>query len=248
MTGYWHEALVARQQTKMIPVAILAGGLATRLGQVSKTVPKALIPVAGEPFIAHQLRLLRRENVERVVLCVGHLGSLIQDFVGDGARFGLEVAYSEDGEKLLGTGGALRQAQPLLGEAFFVLYGDSYLDIDYTPVTAAFRGSGASALMTVFRNQGRWDTSNVLFDGIHVVRYDKRAPTPDMHYIDYGLGLLTAEVLAGRPAATAFDLADVYTALAAAGRLAGYEAKQRFYEIGTSAGLAETDAYLRERS
>lgn len=232
----------------MLPVAVLAGGIATRLRPISETLPKALIAVAGEPFIAHQLRLLQREGVERVVLCVGHLGEMIRDFVGDGAGFGLKVDYGFDGDTLLGTGGALKRALPHLGDAFFVLYGDSYLDITYAPVLAAFRRAGAPALMTVFRNDGRWDTSNVLFDGSRVVRYDKRAPTPDMRYIDYGLGILTPATLVQRPAGTAFDLADVYAALADAGELAGYEVTRRFYEIGTPAGLAETDAYLKGQS
>jgi NDP-sugar pyrophosphorylase family protein len=232
----------------MLPVAILAGGTATRIRPISETVPKALIAVAGEPFVAHQLRLLRREGIERVVLCVGHLGEMIRDHVGDGARFGLKVDYSFDGDTLLGTGGALKRALPRLGDAFFVLYGDSYLDVAYAPVEATFRRAGTPALMTVFRNEGRWDTSNVTFDGSRVVRYDKRAPTADMHYIDYGLGILTPATLARRPAASAFDLAEVYGALAAAGELAGYEAMRRFYEIGTPAGLAETDAYLKGQS
>jgi NDP-sugar pyrophosphorylase family protein len=227
------------------PVAILAGGLATRLRPVTATVPKALIPVAGEPFIDHQLRLLGRERVLEVVLCLGHLGDMVRDHVGDGRRFDLHVAYSFDGVAPLGTGGALRRALPLLGEAFFVLYGDSYLDIAFAPIADEFHRSGAPALMTVFANEGRWDTSNVVFDGSRVTRYDKRAPTPDMRYIDYGLGILTPATLARAGPAEAFDLADVYATLAAAGLLAGHEVTRRFYEIGTHRGLGETDAYLR---
>jgi D-sedoheptulose 7-phosphate isomerase len=179
------------------------------------------------------------------VLCVGYLGEQVRDFVGDGSRFGLDVAYSFDGDVLMGTGGALRRALPLLGDTFFVLYGDSYLDVALAPIALAFRRQGLPALMTVFRNEGRWDTSNVLFDGVRVVRYDKRAPRPDMRYIDYGLGLLTGDVLARESTVQPFDLSDVYAALAAAGRLAGFEVTRRFYEIGTPSGLAETDQYLR---
>ena len=230
----------------MIPLAILAGGLATRLRPVTQTIPKSLVSVADEPFIAHQLRLVRREGVGRVVLCVGHLGEMIRDFVGDGRQFGLDVVYSFDGEHLMGTGGALRRALPLLGSEFFVLYGDSYLDIAYPPALLSFRRSRAAALMLVFRNEGRWDTSNVQFDGARVVRYGKRDLAPDLRYIDYGLGILSARVLAEKPADEAFDLAEVYAALAASGQLAGYEAPRRFYEIGTPQGLAETDDYLRE--
>jgi N-acetyl-alpha-D-muramate 1-phosphate uridylyltransferase len=230
-----------------VPVAVLAGGLATRLRPITERIPKALVEVAGEPFVHHQLRLLRREAISDVVLCVGHLGAMIEEAVGDGRAFGLNVAYSFDGDRLLGTGGALRRALPLLGQAFFVLYGDSYLDIEYSPVLGRFRRSGKAGLMTVYRNQGRFDASNVLFDGENVVRYDKRAPTPDMHYIDYGLGILSAATLVEHPADVAFDLADVYAALAAAGELAGYDAKRRFFEIGSPQGLAETEAFLRSR-
>jgi N-acetyl-alpha-D-muramate 1-phosphate uridylyltransferase len=229
----------------MLPVAILAGGVGSRLGPITETLPKALVEVAGDPFVVHQLRLLRREGVERVVLCVGHLGEQIEQVVGDGGRFGLEVAYSFDGEILLGTGGALRRALPLLGEAFYVLYGDSYLDVPFKPIELAFRQQKQPALMTVFRNDGRWDTSNVLFDGTRIVAHDKRAPHPAMRHIDYGLGILTAAALAERSADRPFDLSEIYAALAAAGRLAGHEVTQRFYEIGTPAGLAETDQYLR---
>jgi NDP-sugar pyrophosphorylase family protein len=228
-----------------IPVAVLAGGLATRLRPITERIPKALVEVAGEPFVFHQLRLLRRERIKSVMLCVGYLGEMIQEAVGDGRAFGLDVAYSFDGDRLLGTGGALRRALPRLGESFFVLYGDSYLDIEYEPVFAAFRESGKLGLMTVYRNQGRFDTSNVRLDGSDVVDYDKRNPTPDMEYIDYGLGVFKAGTLAARPSDLPFDLADVYSALAAAGELAGYEAARRFYEIGTARGLAETDQFLR---
>ncbi|MCP4309559.1 MAG: NTP transferase domain-containing protein [bacterium] len=227
-----------------VAVAILAGGLATRLNPITERIPKALVEVAGRPFVFHQLDLLRREGIASVVLCVGHLGEMIREQVGDGRQFGLDVAYSFDGDKLLGTGGAVRHALPRLGPNFFVLYGDSYLDIAYQPVLAAFRESGLRGLMTVYRNEGQWDRSNVLFDGRRVVRYDKQAPTPDMCYIDYGLGLLSADILAERPAGEAFDLAEVYASLALDGQLAGYEAERRFYEIGTASGLAEADTFL----
>jgi N-acetyl-alpha-D-muramate 1-phosphate uridylyltransferase len=228
------------------PVAILAGGLATRMQPLTERVPKALLEVAGKPFIAHQLASLRREGVDRVVLCVGFLGEMIEAYVGDGARFGLSVAYSFDGERLLGTGGALRRALPMLGQHFFVLYGDSYLEIAYAAVQAAYRQSGLPALMTVFRNEGRWDTSNVLFDGNRIVRHDKRSPAADMKFIDYGLGVLDGDILRASKD-EAFDLSDLYAALAHEGRLAGFEATRRFHEIGTPSSLAEADRHLREQ-
>jgi N-acetyl-alpha-D-muramate 1-phosphate uridylyltransferase len=229
------------------PVAILAGGLATRMRPVAERIPKALFEVAGKPFIEHQLALLRREGVERVVLCVGFLGEMIDAYIGDGARFGLSVSYSFDGERLLGTGGALRRALPMLGEHFFVLYGDSYLDIAYAPVQAAYRASGLPALMTVFRNEGRWDTSNVVFDGKRIVLHDKRHRTEDMAFIDYGLGVVDSNIIRAWKD-EAFDLSDLYGSLAQEGRLAGFEATTRFYEIGTPSGLAEADAHLRGRT
>jgi NDP-sugar pyrophosphorylase family protein len=228
-----------------IPVAILAGGLATRLRPITEKIPKSLVTVAGEPFLAHQLRLLHTRGVRHVVLCVGYLGEMIERDFGDGAAFGIELRYSFDGPTLLGTGGALRQALPLLEEEFFVLYGDSYLPIDYAAVLASFRTSGQPGLMTVFRNEGAWDTSNVQFEDGHIVRYDKRERTPEMRYIDYGLGVFRASIFAERPAGEVFDLAEVQRGLVAKGALAGHEVFQRFYEIGSHAGLAELETFLQ---
>src|SRR5262249_5236149 len=164
---------------------------------------------------------------------------------GDGREFGCSVRYSHDGKRPLGTGGALRHAVPLLGPRFFVMYGDSYLDIAFQPVYEAFRDGGRPALMTVYRNDGQWDASNVEFVDGAIRRYDKVSRTAEMHHIDYGLGVLSADLLPARPADTSFDLADVYRDLVERGQLAGFEVERRFYEIGSSAGLAETDAYLR---
>lgn len=230
--------------TPMLPVAILAGGLATRLRPLTETIPKALVTVAGEPFVFHQLRHLRAQGVTRVVLCIGHLGAMIEAAVGDGAAFGLEVRYSPDGPVLRGTGGALRQALPLLGERFFVLYGDSFLPIDFRSVQDAFERGDKPALMTVLRNEGRWDCSNVLFRDGRLIEYDKDAPRPEMVHIDYGLGVLTGVVLDDRRRDEAFDLAEVYQALSLQGRLAGHEVHERFYEIGSHDGLVETGTYL----
>lgn len=233
--------------TEMPAVALLAGGLATRLRPLTEQVPKAMLNVAGEPFIAHQLRLLQRERVSRVVICTGYLADQIEAYVGDGRRFGLSVTYKIDGPKLLGTGGALRAALDELGAEFLVIYGDSWLDIAYAPVVEAFRASGVSALMTVFRNDGQWDASNVWFEDGRIRLYDKRARLPHMHHIDWGLGIVRAETLTAWPENEPFDLADVYSDLSRAGRLAGYEVTTRFYEIGSAEGLRETDALLRNQ-
>ena len=226
-----------------LPVAVLAGGRATRLADAAAARPKALVEVAGEPFLHHQLRLLRAHGVERVVLLVGHLGEQIVEAIGDGAEFGLRVSYSQDPPQLAGTAGALRQALPQLGERFLVLYGDTYLRIDYAAVAERFVESGALGLLTVLRNQGRWDTSNTVVAGERVIRHDKRDPTPQMEWIDYGLGALRAEALTRTPEAS--DLSEVYGELAEAGELVAFEASERFYEIGTPEALAETDAFLR---
>lgn len=229
------------------PVAILAGGLATRLRPVTEKIPKALVSVAGEPFLAHQLRLLREAGLRRIVICAGYLGEMIEAEFGDGDKLGVEVDYSFDGPTLLGTGGALKRALPLLSDRFFVLYGDSYLPVDYRKAGSAFAASGKPALMTVFKNDSRWDTSNVWFDGMRILCYDKKQRRPEMRHIDYGLGVLEADVMARWPDNAAFDLADVYNHLAMEKQLAGYEVTQRFYEIGSPEGLAELDILLRNQ-
>ncbi|MGH9630045.1 MAG: sugar phosphate nucleotidyltransferase, partial [Bryobacteraceae bacterium] len=220
-------------------VAILAGGLGTRLGPMTEQIPKALIRIGCEPFIFHQLRLLREADINRVVLCVGHLGDMICNAVGDGEKFGLNVAYAFDGTTLRGTAGAIKKALPQLGEHFFVLYGDSYLTCDFAQVKHAFEAAGKDGLMTVFRNQGQFDSSNVEFrDGI-ILRYDKVNRTPAMQHIDYGLGLFRANAFMGVPDEHPSDLASVYQALLAAGRLAAFEVLDRFYEIGSLQGIKD---------
>ena len=230
------------------PVAILAGGLATRLGSLTERVPKAMLPIHGEPFVAHQLRLLASSGIQRAVLCVGHLGERIEEFVGDGSRLGLAADFSYDGPALLGTAGAVKNALPQLGAEFFVLYGDSYLPCDYRAVWAAFQASGREALMTVFRNQGQWDTSNVEYSDGQIQAYDKKNPTSRMKYIDYGLGVFRDRAFAAVDRGARHDLADVYRELLARGALAGFESGERFYEIGSVAGLQELSDHLAGRT
>ena len=230
-----------------LPLALLAGGLASRLGAMTERVPKSLLEVAGEPFIVHQLRLLTAQGVRDVVICCGHLGGMIADFVGDGERFGCRVRYSFDGPPLLGTGGAIRKALPLLGPHFWVMYGDSYLTAEFHPALRAFEESGKHGLMTVFENDDRWDTSNVEFAEGRIIRYDKRDRIPEMRHIDYGLGIYSAAAFADWPEGAAFDLSEVQSDLIARGAMAGFEVAERFFEIGSVDGLAETDAFLRGR-
>ena len=227
-----------------IPVALLAGGLATRLRPITEKVPKVLVPIAGQPFLAHQLALLRGQGLRRVVLCLGHLGEMVVKEFGDGRDYGMQLEYSFDGPKLLGTGGALRQALPKLGERFFVLYGDSYLTCPFAPVADFFARTGKAGLMTVYRNEGLYDTSNVVFRNGEIAVYDKKVKLPEMRHIDYGLSLFRADVFERYPAEEKFDLADVMTKLVAEKQLAGYEVPERFYEIGSHEGLAELEAML----
>jgi len=230
-----------------LPVAILAGGLATRLRPITEKIPKLLVEVAGEPFFSHQIRLLKSAGLTHLVLCVGYLGERIVEQYGDGSKWGIKIEYSLDGPTLLGTGGALIKALPLLGEAFYVLYGDSYLPIDYRAVGQAFLGSGKNGLMTVYENHERYDTSNVWFENGSIKIYDKNTKVPQMHHIDYGLGLLQAKAIAPYPRDAVVDLAKVYSDLVSANQLAGYEVKDRFYEIGSHSGLNELDALLRSK-
>jgi NDP-sugar pyrophosphorylase family protein len=228
-----------------LPVALLAGGLATRLRPITEKVPKLLIEVAGEPFFSHQLRLLKKAGLKRIVLCAGYLGEKIVEQYGDGSAWGVQIDYSFDGPKLLGTGGALIRALPKLGYAFYTLYGDSYLPIDYQAVGSHFLDSGKLGLMTVFENHERYDSSNVWFENGSILAYDKKNKPPQMHHIDYGLGAFRAGAFDGFPRDAVVDLAEVQKALVARGELAGYEVPERFYEIGSPAGLKELDELLR---
>jgi NDP-sugar pyrophosphorylase family protein len=230
-----------------LPVAILAGGLATRLRPITETIPKAIVEVAGRPFAEHQADLLQRQGITHVVWLVGYRADQIKAALGDGSRWGMRFDYLDDGPVLLGTGGAIRRALPLLGEAFFVMYGDSYLECDFGAIASAFHASGRLGLMTVFRNDGLYDTSNVEFLNGRIVKYDKAARTPAMLHIDYGLGILSARALADYPEGEPLDLAKVYRDLLARDQLTGFEVNHRFYEIGSPDGLADTESYLRHK-
>ena len=230
-----------------LPVAILAGGLATRLRPITERIPKSLVEVAGRPFAEHQIELLQRNGITEIVFLVGHLGEMVRDALGDGERWGVRLSYVFDGPAQLGTGGAIRRALPALGDPFFVLYGDSYLECDYAAIERAFLDSGRSALMTVCQNEDRWDRSNVLFRDGCIVAYDKQGTTPGMRHIDYGLGAFRQAAFARRGDGDAFDLAVLYQELLAEGDLAGYDVGGRFYEIGSPDGLEETRAYLAGR-
>jgi NDP-sugar pyrophosphorylase family protein len=226
-------------------VCILAGGLGTRLGARVADTPKPLLEVAGKPFLVHQLRLLAASGAAHVVLCVGYLGERIERQIGR-EQFGIRIDYSYDAPGLDGTLGAIRRALPLLPESFLVLYGDTYLRLDYRSAAEQWLASECLGLMTVLRNQGRWDASNVVYENGRVVTYDKAKTTRQMEWIDYGLGGLQVDALSLADAGER-DLASLYSVLAAAGELCGYEVRERFYEIGSPASLAETDSFLRDQ-
>lgn len=232
----------------VMPAVILAGGLATRLHPRTQTIPKALIEVAGQPFLHHQLTLLKRSGIRRVILLVGHLGNMIREYFGDGSALGISLQFCFDGPKLLGTAGAIRRALPLLPSRFFVLYGDSYLACNYAEIEASFLRSGLPGMMTVYRNEGRFDTSNVEFNGKDILNYDKEHVKPSMQYIDYGLGAFEKKIFSPIPEEEVCDLAFVYQELLRSKLLAAYEVHERFYEIGSPKGLRETAAYLNSLS
>ncbi len=229
------------------PVIILAGGIATRLGAISELIPKAMMRVAEAPFIDHQLRLLAEQGVTQVVLSVAHLGQQIEDFVGTGSRYGISVVYAYDGPVRLGTGGAIKAALSTVPDQFAVLYGDTYLDIEYKPVFDAYIKSRQAALMTVLKNENSWDRSNVLFENGIIKLYDKRNPTADMHHIDYGLSIMNKSCFDDFPENQPFDLSEVFERRIQSGQMAGFEVHKRFFEIGTPTALAETEQYLQNR-
>lgn len=224
-------------------VCILAGGRGARLGDLVADQPKPLLEVAGQPFLLHQLRLLAKHGALQVVLCVGYRGELIEERLGT-TQFGIRISYSYDGPEPAGTLGAIRRAVPLLPRRFLVLYGDTYLQLNYGAAASAWQSSGLLGLMTILRNEGRWDRSNVCYADGRITAYDKAMPSRAMQWIDYGLGGLHADALDLVQVEEA-DLSVLYRYLAESRELFGYPVAKRFYEIGTPDALAETDAFLR---
>jgi MurNAc alpha-1-phosphate uridylyltransferase len=224
--------------------AILAGGLSTRLSPLTITVPKSMINIMGKPFLEYQIDLLKKNGIRNIVLCVGHLHEQIKNYFGSGSKFHVNIIYSYDGKRLLGTGGALKNAEEYLESEFFVMYGDSYLPIAFKKVYLHFIKNNAIACMVVYKNESRYDKSNVLFKNKNVKVYDKSKPSLEMQYIDYGLTLLSKEILKKIPRGKPYDLADVLGNLAQANRLLGYEVYNRFYEIGSLEGLKDFEKYI----
>ena len=227
-------------------VVILAGGLGTRLGNETLNKAKILIDIAGKPFISRQLNYLSDQGIKDIVICVGHLGHQIKDYIGNGSKYNLKVSYSEDGDQLLGTGGSIKKASQILGENFFILYGDSFLPINFSRVEKAFFQEKKPALMTVLKNLGQWDVSNVSFENKCVI-YNKKKLLINMDYIDYGLNVVNNSIFHAFPSNKAFDLSDIFEDLSNKNLLAGFEIHDRFYEIGSIKGLNDTIEFFKKK-
>ncbi len=240
------------QSLENTPVLIPCGGLGKRLGDVAKDTPKSLIDIGGEPFLSHQLKLLKREGATRVILLVGHLGSKIKEFIDNADDFQMEIICKDDGEKALGTGGCIQKVLKEAGDEFAVMYGDTYLDIPMAPVYQAFKASGLPGLMTVLENNphnnNQWEVSNVDFDREtgKVLAYDKKKPAETMHHIDFGLSFFKRSAFDSFKKKKSFDLGLVFQDLCKTGNLAGYEVHRRFYDLNTPERLIETRAYLSQ--
>jgi len=226
---------------------ILAGGLATRLRPITNKISKSMIKIKNKPFLEYQIELLRRNNISEIILCVGYLGEQIERYFGNGKQLSVNIKYSYENEQLLGTGGAIRNTFDLLNNYFFVLYGDSYLNVNYKEIYNYFLKINYPALLVIYKNNNKWDRSNVIFkDGIVKV-YDKNNYAPEMKYIDYGLCVLSKKIVKEIPENIFYDLADLYKGLSTEKKLAGYEVLERFYEIGSKEGLKEFENYIKEK-
>jgi N-acetyl-alpha-D-muramate 1-phosphate uridylyltransferase len=232
-----------------VQAVVLAGGLATRMRPHTLTVPKSMLEVAGRPFVDWQLERLAASAIRDVVMCVAHLGEQIRAHVGDGARFGLRVAWSADGDRLLGTAGALRAALHLLGPSFLVTYGDSYLPFDYSEPLRVLRAhDDCDGVMAVYKNDGKWDASNVVTDGAWVTRYEKATGDRAFDHIDYGATALRHDVIAALPGGEPHALDAVCGELSRRKRLRACMAHDRFFEIGSPEGRADLDRHLQGRA
>lgn len=229
-------------------IVILAGGKATRLYPLTKNIPKSMIKILGKPFLSYQLDLLKINKIKNIVLCLGTFSNQIIDYFGDGKRYEISIKYSvEEPNKLLGTAGALKKAEKILDDEFFVMYGDSYLPINFEIIFQEFKKSGKSALMTVYRNNNQFDKSNVDINDNIVVVYDKSDNSHNLKYIDYGLLVLKKSVLDIIPSNEFINLNYLICNLIEKKELASFEVSQRFYEIGTISGVNDFENYIKSK-
>jgi NDP-sugar pyrophosphorylase family protein len=232
----------------MLPLAILAGGYATRLGLLTIETPKCLIEINGRPFVDWQLDLLIEHGYSDFIFCVSYKSDAVQEYLGDGSSRGARIQYSVDGDTQLGTGGAIQKALPKLGDKFGVIYGDSYLPINYRAVEQFFLNSRSHALMTVYENKNEFDSSNVEFIDGKLINYEKGSNSRQMHHIDYGISFFREAAFRSWQNLSSFDLSEVCHQLATHGELLGFEVFERFYEIGSLQGIGEFTQYLKETS
>ena len=225
-------------------VAILAGGLGTRLGRLTQTIPKPMVPVNGKPFLEHEIGMLKRSGIVDFVLCVGHLGEKVEDYFGNGSKWGVRVKYSYDGSKLIGPAGALKGAEPLLKECFFVTYGDAYLRADYRSIMRALLDSGKLGLMTVYENHNRYGRSDVVVRGGYVVRYDKKSRGGGMEWVNFGVSALRKRALAFVPSGRECNEEEFYGELIKRDELLAFPVQERFYEIGSPRALREFEQFI----
>ncbi|MCX6003870.1 MAG: nucleotidyltransferase family protein [Chloroflexi bacterium] len=228
-----------------LQIVILAGGLATRLGTLTKTHPKSMVMIKDRPFLEYQIRSLKTKGIRDIVLCIGHLGDQIVDYFGDGKKFGVHITYSVE-RMPFGTAGALKNAHGLLNDVFMSIYGDSYLCLDFDQILEFFKSQNKIALMTVYRNLNQYDRSNTILDGIMVKKYSKSDKSEAMHYIDYGANVFRKEVLEMIPANQFYSFEELFPRLVESGQMLAYEVKERFYEIGSPGGLVEFGRYVEE--
>jgi NDP-sugar pyrophosphorylase family protein len=224
-------------------VAILTGGLATRLGDLTRNQPKSMLKIRGKIFLEYQLEMLKRADIKDIVLCIGHMGEQIERQFGNGRNYGVNIRYSLE-DKLLGTAGALKKAEDLLNEVFFTMYGDSYLFLDFTEVIRYFQSQNKLALMTVYKNYDRYDRSNTVVEGSLVKNFSKKERTENMVYIEYGANILNKEAFRMIPENQFYSLDDLFPHLIEMDELLAFEVKERFYEIGSPQGVKEFEEYI----
>jgi NDP-sugar pyrophosphorylase family protein len=229
-------------------MVILAGGLGTRLGKRYEKVPKSMIQILGKPFLQYQIELLKENEIKRLLLCIGHLGDQIKTYFNDGSKFGIDIQYSEEGADLLGTGGALKKAEPFLDEHFFLMWGDSYLLLDYIDIRDVYFKTGCEGLMVVYKNYNDRVKSNVIVEEDKIALYDKWNSYDDMIYIDNGLSVLNKVILDEIPSNKVFAVEKIFKKWSQEGKLAAYETEQRFYEIGSNKGLMEFKALVSRKN
>jgi len=225
---------------------ILAGGLATRMKPMTLDIPKSMIEIDGKPFLEHQLELLKENDVKNVVVCVGHLGHQIKEYFKKGEKLGMNIKYGDEKENLLGTAGALKNAGDFLADEFFLMYGDSYVPVDFQAITSHFKKFNKKSLMVIYKNADRFDKSNIEIEQDLIKSYDKKN-NQGMLFIDAGVSLLKKEILRLIPPSRNFPLERIYQHLIKEKEMLAYQMRERFYQIGSFEGLEEFKSLIKSR-